>query len=115
MDGLELVPKAIRDLYEVKEWRHACGTLSPGRRQVNIIVSRKREHSRKPDELFEIIERCSPGPYLELFARYAKPGWYSWGDMLPGGLIEPGASRVYAHRPRFEETKLRLPAKSNRR
>jgi len=43
-------------------------TLVQGRSQVNIIKSCKREHSRKPDELYEIIESCSPGPYLELFA-----------------------------------------------
>jgi N6-adenosine-specific RNA methylase IME4 len=44
-------------------------TLAPGRRQVNFIETRKREHSRKPDEIYPIIEACSPGPYLELFAR----------------------------------------------
>ena len=55
-------------------------TLAPGRRQVNYLASRKREHSRKPDQLYEIIERCSPGPYLELFARGARPGWVVWGD-----------------------------------
>ena len=44
-------------------------TLKPGRRQVNILISRKREHSRKPDEAYGVIEACSPGPYLELFAR----------------------------------------------
>jgi len=44
-------------------------TLAPGRRQVNYIATRKREHSRKPDEIYPIIEACSPGPYLELFAR----------------------------------------------
>jgi N6-adenosine-specific RNA methylase IME4 len=55
-------------------------TLAPGRRQVNIIKSMKREHSRKPDETYEVIERCSPGPYLELFARGARPGWECWGD-----------------------------------
>ncbi len=56
-------------------------TLQPGRRQVNIIKSRKREHSRKPDELYSIIEACSPGPYLELFARgqFSKK-WLVWGD-----------------------------------
>ena len=54
-------------------------TLAPGRRQVNIIETRKREHSRKPDEQYDIIESCSPGPYLELFARYARQGWASWG------------------------------------
>lgn len=55
-------------------------TLEPGRRQVNIIKSRKREHSRKPDELYGLIEACSPGPYLELFARGPRPGWYQWGN-----------------------------------
>jgi len=69
--------------------RGSMRTLSPGRTQVNVVVTRKREHSRKPDELYDIIERCSPGPYLELFARHAKPGWYQWGDELPHGLSEP--------------------------
>lgn len=55
-------------------------TLAPGRRQVNIIQTRKREHSRKPDELYPLIEACSPGPYLELFARGPRPGWTGWGD-----------------------------------
>ncbi|HEX5501994.1 MAG TPA: MT-A70 family methyltransferase [Thermomicrobiales bacterium] len=57
-------------------------TLAPGRRQVNILVSRKREHSRKPDDLYEIIESCSPGPYLELFARHCRPGWTQWGNEI---------------------------------
>ncbi len=55
-------------------------TLAPGRRQENIVISRKREHSRKPDALYDLIERCSPGPYLELFARYHRPGWVQWGN-----------------------------------
>jgi len=55
-------------------------TLPPGRRQVNFIASRKREHSRKPEEQYEIIESCSPGPYLELFARGTRPGWTVWGN-----------------------------------
>lgn len=55
-------------------------TLAPGRRQVNFIATRKREHSRKPDELYPIIEACSRGPYLELFARGARKGWSAWGD-----------------------------------
>lgn len=55
-------------------------TLPPGRRQVNLVAARKREHSRKPDELYPIIEACSPGPYLELFARGARENWSSWGD-----------------------------------
>jgi N6-adenosine-specific RNA methylase IME4 len=55
-------------------------TLAPGRRQVNIIKSQKREHSRKPDELYDIIEACSPGPRLELFSRGRRHGWEVWGN-----------------------------------
>ena len=55
-------------------------TLSPGRSQVNMIETRKREHSRKPDEQYDLIESCSPGPYLELFARHPRPQWTRWGD-----------------------------------
>jgi N6-adenosine-specific RNA methylase IME4 len=55
-------------------------TLAPGRRQVNFLATRKREHSRKPDELFDIIESCSPGPRLELFARGPRKGWKVWGN-----------------------------------
>jgi N6-adenosine-specific RNA methylase IME4 len=55
-------------------------TLAPGRRQVNFLATRKREHSRKPDELYDVIEACSPGPRLELFARGARHGWTGWGN-----------------------------------
>lgn len=55
-------------------------TLAPGRSQVNIIRTPKREHSRKPDELYEIIGKCSPGPYLELFARGTRKKWVAWGN-----------------------------------
>jgi N6-adenosine-specific RNA methylase IME4 len=57
-------------------------TLKPGRRQVNIIFTRKRWHSRKPDELYDIIESCSPGPYIELFARYSRRNWSQWGNEI---------------------------------
>lgn len=55
-------------------------TLAPGRRQTNLIASMKREHSRKPDEIFPIIESCSPAPRLEMFARGIRPGWTCWGN-----------------------------------
>ena len=55
-------------------------TLSPARSQVNLIRTQKREHSRKPDEIIPIIEKCSPGPYIELFARGDREGWAMWGD-----------------------------------
>ena len=62
-------------------------TLQPGRRQINLIPSQKRGHSIKPDELYDVIENCSPGPYLELFARWPRLGWYQWGNeqkQIPG-------------------------------
>ena len=55
-------------------------TLDPGRSQVNIIRTMKQEHSRKSDELYKIIEKCSPGPYLELFARGTRKKWVAWGN-----------------------------------
>ena len=55
-------------------------TLAPARSQVNLIRTQKREHSRKPDEIIPIIESCSSGPYLELFARGEREGWDMWGD-----------------------------------
>jgi N6-adenosine-specific RNA methylase IME4 len=55
-------------------------TLAPGRRQVNMVQTQKREHSRKPDELYPIIEACSPGPYLELFARGPRKNWSVFGN-----------------------------------
>lgn len=60
--------------------RGSMRTLKAGRTQVNLLATRKREHSRKPDEIYEIIEGCSPGPYLELFARFPKKGWSQWGN-----------------------------------
>lgn len=55
-------------------------TLPPARRRVNIVVARKRDHSRKPDEVYDIVETCSPRPWLELFARNSRNGWTVWGD-----------------------------------
>jgi len=65
-------------------------TLQPGRSMPNIIISQKREHSRKPDELYPIIEACSPDPYLELFNRVPRDGWTCWGDEV--GEYEPRQS-----------------------
>jgi N6-adenosine-specific RNA methylase IME4 len=60
--------------------RGSMRTLDPGRSQVNIIRTQKQEHSRKPDELYELIERCSPAPFLEIFARGKRKGWDVFGD-----------------------------------
>ena len=60
--------------------RGSLRTLQPARSQVNILRTRKREHSRKPDEQYGLIEECSPGPHLEMFARGSRPGWACWGN-----------------------------------
>jgi N6-adenosine-specific RNA methylase IME4 len=70
-------------------------TLQPGRTQVNFMSTRKREHSRKPDEQYDIIEACSWGPYLEMFARGARRGWSSWGNEAKKGY-QP-TWKTYAH------------------
>ncbi|MBX3411302.1 MAG: hypothetical protein KF708_01190 [Pirellulales bacterium] len=63
-------------------------TLAPGRTQVNLFATRKQEHSRKPVETYELIRRCSPGPYLELFARERVEGWTCWGDEVDTYLAQ---------------------------
>src|SRR5262249_10301333 len=64
-------------------------TLHAGRRQVNLLASRKREHSRKPYEIYNLIQACSPGPYLELFAREQVPGWMQRGDEIETYRLNP--------------------------
>lgn len=75
--------------------RGSMRTLPPGRSQVNMIETRKREHSRKPDEQYELIEACSPGPRVELFARHPRDGWTVWGNeadesVTPRGVVHKG-------------------------
>ncbi|MHB0981276.1 MAG: MT-A70 family methyltransferase [Thermoleophilia bacterium] len=72
-------------------------TLRPGRTQVNLLSSRKREHSRKPDELYDLVESCSPGPYLEIFARFSRPGWAQWGNEDVEENSLQGAARRNGH------------------
>lgn len=76
-------------------------TLAPGRSQVNLLATRKREHSRKPDEIYPIIEACSPGPRLELFARGMRPGWTSWGNQADETYTPSWAT--YAHNSASEK------------
>jgi N6-adenosine-specific RNA methylase IME4 len=71
--------------------RGSMRTLPPGRSQVNMIETRKREHSRKPDEQYDLIQSCSPGPHLELFARHPRDGWTVWGDESDQGVVPRGA------------------------
>ena len=77
-------------------------TLAPGRTQVNLIRSIKREHSRKPDEFISLIESCSPAPFLEMFARGSRPDWDMWGNQATADY-EPTwstyANHTVAERP----------------
>lgn len=97
-------------------------TLDPGRTQVNVLLTRKREHSRKPEEIYKIIEACSPGPYLELFARDRIAGWAQWGDEVDSykvpdyppytgpngqGPNGQGRSRTHQAQPRAKRTRPR--------
>ncbi|WP_338928200.1 MT-A70 family methyltransferase (plasmid) [Roseomonas mucosa] len=75
-------------------------TEKAGRTQVNYLGTRKREHSRKPDEFYDIVESCSPGPYLELFARGTRPGWTGWGNQAEQYEI---AWDTYANHSQAEE------------
>lgn len=92
-------------------------TLKPGRTQVNLLSTRKQEHSRKPQEVYEIIEACSPGPYLELFARERREGWSQWGDEVDS--YEAPDYPVYnGHAKRLDrstQTPSRLEAVDSRR
>jgi N6-adenosine-specific RNA methylase IME4 len=67
--------------------RGSLRTAAPGRRQVNFLATRKREHSRKPDEIYPIIEACSYAPYIELFARHSRPGWANWGNEVDSSSV----------------------------
>jgi N6-adenosine-specific RNA methylase IME4 len=84
-------------------------TLAPGRRQVNILKTQKREHSRKPDEFYDIVEACSPGAYLEMFARGARHGWTSWGNQADQGYVPEWPTYPY-NSGNARAGKLRIPA-----
>jgi N6-adenosine-specific RNA methylase IME4 len=81
-------------------------TEAAGRRQVNLLATRKREHSRKPDEFYDIVEACSRGPYLELFARGTRAGWIGWGNQADDYEI---GWDTYAHHSRQGQAQLPLP------
>lgn len=75
-------------------------TLKAGRTQVNLVATRKEEHSRKPVEVHELIEACSPGPYLELFARERRGGWQQWGDEVDSYMRSRPVRKGYNdHKP----------------
>lgn len=84
--------------------RGSMRTLPPGRSQVNMIETRKREHSRKPDEQYDLIEQCSPGPFLEMFARQQRENWQAWGnestvEEVRGKIHKGYGGGDFTHRP----------------
>ena len=87
-------------------------TLPPARSQVNLIRTMKREHSRKPDEIYSLIEACSEGPYLELFARGVREGWTLWGnqaneDYEPDWSTYANHSSSFTRREEIDDSILR--------
>ena len=67
-------------LFGIKKKSEPNRTLAPARSQVNLLRTMKREHSRKPDEFIPLIEKCSQGARIELFARGDREGWDMWGN-----------------------------------
>jgi N6-adenosine-specific RNA methylase IME4 len=55
--------------------------------QPTWLFAPKQDHSHKPEEQYAVIERCSPGPYLELFARRKQPGWQVWGNEVISDVV----------------------------
>jgi N6-adenosine-specific RNA methylase IME4 len=66
--------------------------------QPNWLFAARQEHSHKPEEVYGIIERCSPGPYVELFARRPREGWDVWGDEVASDIKFGASGRVSASR-----------------
>jgi len=74
-------------------WRHCTELILFGTRgkapvmdhgELNLFwAERPEEHSRKPDVFRDKVEIMSPGPYLEMFARYPREGWTLWGNEAP--------------------------------
>jgi N6-adenosine-specific RNA methylase IME4 len=79
-------------------------TLAPGRTQVNLLAARKREHSRKPDQVYKIIEACSSSPFLELFARGERKRWSCWGDEANAEYRPTWATYAYHSQSAFAHT-----------
>lgn len=73
-------------------------TRQRGRTQPNIVLSQKTMHSRKPAEMYDIIEECSYGPFIELFSRTSREGWTMWGNQA-GLLEESELAHRYGERP----------------
>lgn len=89
-EGLPMFPDDITTQMGMGYWTRAntepcilATRGSPKRLHADVrqvIIDRRREHSRKPDEIYDRIERLVGGPYLEMFARQTKVGWDAWGN-----------------------------------
>jgi N6-adenosine-specific RNA methylase IME4 len=84
-------------------------TLAPARRQVNLLGTRKREHSRKPDEQYSIIESCSSGPFLELFGRGVRKGWTTWGNQATADYAPTWNTYLYNSSHRRSDSSYSTP------
>ena len=82
--------------------------LSRPEARLNVIETRQREHSRKPDELYPVIEACSPGPYFELFARGTRPKWTTFGNQSDAYQI---TWDTYSHHSQAGRELSTVPAK----
>lgn len=88
--GLPMFPQDVITKIGMGKWTRAefeqCWLATRGKpKRLNadvrqVIDQRRREHSRKPDDIYGRIERLVAGPYLELFARTTRPGWDCWGN-----------------------------------
>lgn len=88
-------------------------TCPPARSTANLFATRKEEHSRKPGCVHEIIERCSPGPRLELFAREKVDGWTCWGDEMDTYIDDRKVPRSYRVQSGEESPELNLNRSSD--
>jgi len=82
--GLGQYARGSHELLLLSTRGRAC-VPPPGARGPSVFFARRTEYSRKPDEAFAVVERVSPGPRLEMFARTARKGWDCWGNEAPGG------------------------------
>ncbi len=55
----------------------------PAERPRSVILARRGRHSEKPERAFRVMERVSPGPRVEFFARARRPGWDAMGNEVP--------------------------------
>jgi N6-adenosine-specific RNA methylase IME4 len=80
-------------------WRHSSEHIVTGVRSrddrfddkslPSWIAAPREAHSEKPAAVYEMIERASPPPRIELFARTLRESWWAWGHEISGGVVAP--------------------------